>query len=266
MYTERDSIFESQNKGRSDPDGQTPFGRALQELGMELILARSPQAKGRVEPFFETAHDRWVKELRLAKVASRDQANALLDRRLVPEFNRRFTVAAARTVDAHRPLGPGHNLAAILGVQYQRVVQNDYSVRFQNRIYRVGKPIYPGLRGGRVVSELRLDGTMAVRFRDRYLNYGEVVAGSCAGGPAPRPPELNALAADAREEEAGRTAETRVRPAGVQPTVGRSGRTPTPPTILHLPPRGGQLKRAAVHPVDHTHFFDADLDTLHQCG
>jgi transposase len=251
LYTDRDSIFEFQSKGRSDPDGQTQFGRALQELGIELILARSPQAKGRVERFFETAQDRWVKELRLAKVTSRDQANALLDRRLIPEFNRRFAVAAARAVDAHRPLGPGHNLAAILSVQYQRVVQNDYTVRFQNRIYQVGKPIYPGLRGGRVVIELRLDGSMALRFRDRYLNYREAVAGGCAGGSAPRPPEFNALAADASEEEGGRTAQASVRPAGVQPTAGRSGRTPAEP----YPPDGvaedsqkGPRRPAADHP------------------
>jgi hypothetical protein len=114
----------------------------------------------------------------------------LLDRRRVREFNRRFAVAAARAVDAYRPMGPGHNLAAIRRVQYERVVQNDYTVRFQNRIDQVGKPIYPGLRGGRVVIELRLDRIMPVRFRDRYLNYGEAVASGCAGHSAPRPRSL----------------------------------------------------------------------------
>ena len=66
LYTDRDSIFEYQSKGRGDPDGVTQFGRALEELGIGLILARSPQAKGRVERFFDTAQDRWVKEMRLA--------------------------------------------------------------------------------------------------------------------------------------------------------------------------------------------------------
>jgi transposase len=197
LYTDRDSIFEYQDKGRGDPSGLTQFGRALQELGIELILARSPQAKGRVERFFETAQDRWVKELRLAQVATRAQANALAERRLVPEFNRRFAVAPAQAVDAHRPLGPGHHLAAILSMQYQRVVTNDYTVRFRNRLYQVGKPVYPGLRGGRVVIELRLDGTMALRFGGRYLKYEEVAAGPGPGGSAPRPPEFSALAADA---------------------------------------------------------------------
>src|SRR3984957_14090752 len=75
LYTDRDSIFEYQSKGRGDPEGLTQFGRALQELDIRLILARSPQAKGRVERFFETAQDRWVKEMRLAKVKTRQQAN-----------------------------------------------------------------------------------------------------------------------------------------------------------------------------------------------
>jgi hypothetical protein len=59
----------------------------LQELGIDLILARSPQAKGRVERFFETAQDRWVKEMRLADVRSRAQANALAQAQLIPQFN-----------------------------------------------------------------------------------------------------------------------------------------------------------------------------------
>jgi transposase len=251
LYTDRDSIFESQSKGRGDPNGLTQFGRALQELGIDLILARSPQAKGRVERFFETAQDRWVKELRLAKVTTRRQANELVDRRLVPEFNRRFAVAPAQAVDAHRPLGLDHHLAAILSVQCQRVIQNDYTMRFQNRLYQVGKPVYPGLRGGRVIIELRLDGTMAVRFGGRYLKYHEVVPGAAAGGSAPRPPEFSASTADAREEETGRAPGGRARPGGVQPADGRSGRTPAEP----YPPDGatedsqkGPWRPAADHP------------------
>jgi hypothetical protein len=176
LYTDRDSIFEYQSKGRGDPDGLTQFGRALQELGIELILAHSPPAKGRGERFFETAQDRWVKELRLAQVTSRAQANALARRRLIPEFNRRFTVTAASAKDAHRPLERTHHLAAILRMQHERVVTNDYVVRFENRIYQVDKPIYPGLRQGRVVMELRLDETMAIRCGEQYLKFHEVTA------------------------------------------------------------------------------------------
>jgi Helix-turn-helix domain len=174
LYTDRDSIFEAHSKGRRDYAGQTQFGRALEELGIELIRAYSPQAKGRIERFFETAQDRWVKELRLARVATRAQANALVRQRLQPEFNRRFTVPAQDRRDAHRELGVGHNLAAILSVHEERVVTNDYTIRFANRCYQLAPPVWPGERGGKVVIELRLDGTMAIRYRGHYLRFQEV--------------------------------------------------------------------------------------------
>jgi hypothetical protein len=228
LYTDRHSIFEPQDKGRALPDAVTQFGRALQELGIDLICARSPQAKGRIERSFGTAQDRWVKELRLAGVASVEQANAVLTR-LLPGHNRRFAKAARETTDAHRPLGPGHDLAAILSIQTERVVSNDYTVRFQSRFYQLLPPVHPGQRGGRVVIEQRLDGRLAIRFRDKYLSYREVLPGGGAGGSAPRPPEFNARAADAREEKKGQASGKEARPCGVQPIGGRSGRTPAEP-------------------------------------
>jgi hypothetical protein len=176
VYTDRHSIFEPQDKGRALPDGVTQFGRALGELDVELIRAHSPQAKGRVERLFGTLQDRWVKELRLAGVRTLEGANALLTR-LVPEYNRRFTRVARRPTDAHRRLGPSHRLEAILSVQAERVVSNDYVVRFGGRFYQLLKPVYAGERGGRVVIERRLDGTLWVRFRGHYLNYREAAAG-----------------------------------------------------------------------------------------
>ncbi len=229
LYTDRHSIFEPQDKGRALPDAVTQFGRALQELGIDLICARSPQAKGRVERSFGTAQDRGVKELRLAGVTSVAAANAVLTR-LLPGHNRRFAPAAREATDAHRPLGPGHNLAAILSLHAERVVSNDYTVRFQSRLYQLLPPVYPGQRGGRVVIEQRLDGSLAIRFRDKYLSYREVPVGCGAGGSAPRPPEFNASAADAREAKKGQASGKEARPSGVQPVGGRSGRTPAEPS------------------------------------
>ena len=190
FYSDRHSIFEPQDKGRALPDAETQFGRALRELGIELIRAHSPQAKGRIERSFGTAQDRWVKELRLAKVTTLAGANEVLER-LLPAHNRRFSKPAPQPDDAHRPLGPGHDLAAILSIQEQRVVANDYTIRFQNRFYQLLKPVYPGQRGGKVVIELRLDGTMAIRFREKYLKYREVA----------RSPQTSAAAGDASGQE-----------------------------------------------------------------
>jgi hypothetical protein len=245
LYTDRHSIFEPQDKGRALPDAETQFGRALRELGIELIRARSPQAKGRVERSFGTAQDRWVKELRLAGVTTLAGANAVLVR-LLPTHNRRFARAAASPADAHRPLGPGHDLAAILSLQEQRVVANDYTVRFRNRFYQLLPPVYPGQRGGTVVIEQRLDGRLAIRFRDRYLKYRELSAGRGPGGAAPRPPEFTALPADASGEEEGRGPDEGPPASGVQPTGGRSGRTPAEP----YPPAGagGDTRKEPYRP------------------
>ncbi len=108
--------------------------------------------------------------------------------------NRRFRTPARQPGDAHRPLGPGHDLEAILSIQEQRVVANDDAICFRNRFYQLLPPVWPGERGGRVVMELRLDGTMAIRFRGRFRKYAEVSAE--ANG------EFSAWAADASGEEA----------------------------------------------------------------
>jgi hypothetical protein len=204
VYTDRHSIFEPQDKGRAvpDPDARTQFGRALAELDVELIRAHSPQAKGRVERSFGTAQDRWVKELRLAKAKTCEEANAVLAA-VVPEHNRRFAKAPRRPTDGHRRLGPGHRLEAILSIQTERVVSNDYVVRLSNRHYQLLPPVYPGERGGRVVIEERRDGTLAIRFGQRYLPF-EALTGEPPTKPVePEPTPAKAIPTRAKESTAG---------------------------------------------------------------
>jgi transposase len=236
LYTDRHGIFEAHKKGQIDYDGQTQFSRALAELDIDLIKARSPQAKGRVERSFGTAQDRWVKELRLAKATTVTQANAVLER-LLPEHNRRFSVPPAQAADAHGVVGSGHRLAAILSIQEQRVVANDYTIRFENRLYQLHKPIYPGQRGGKVIIELRLDGTMALRFAGHYLNYREISV----------PTAVSHNGAAKKDGASSSVAPS----SGVKPTNGRSGRTPAEP----YPPVGedkttvrGPYRPPADHP------------------
>jgi DNA-binding MarR family transcriptional regulator len=241
LYTDRDSIFQATSQGRPDYSGQTQFGRALRELDIDRITAYSPQAKGRVERFFGTAQDRWVKELRLAGVKTRAEANAVLRSKLLPQFNRRFTVAPARRRNAHRDLGPEHSLSAILSVQHTRSVDNDYTVRFRNRCFQLHRPAWPGLRRGKVVLEERLNGRLWIRFGDRYLSFHEIplrpmtsVSHDVLGGSAPQTPRsLTHLRPTPVGKDKDRAAET-ARSSGVQPTVRRSGRTPAEP----YPPNG----------------------------
>jgi len=188
FYTDQAGLFKVNRAANPDEQrrGQEPLtqvGRALEELDIEWIPAHSPQAKGRVERCFGTLQDRLVKGLRLAGACTLEQANAYLEREFLPEWEGRFTVAPANPTDAHRPLGREHELAAILSVVEARVVTNDYTLRYQGKIYQIARAdIGGGLRGAKVRVEKRLDGTVAVRFRGRYRRV------SVCGPPAkPKP-------------------------------------------------------------------------------
>jgi len=175
FYTDKAGLFkvnrtptrEEQLRGQ---EPRTQIGRALEELRIEWIPAHSPQAKGRVERCFGTLQDRLVKGLRLAGACTLEQANAYLEQEFLAEWEGRFTVLPAHPRDAHRPLGREHPLAAILSVVEERVVTNDYTLQFEKQRYQIARvDIRGGLRGARVRVEKRLDGTVAVRFRERYL-------------------------------------------------------------------------------------------------
>ena len=185
MYVDGDSIFRSQDHHPEDPQPMlTQFGRALQELGIKLIQAGSPQAKGRVERFNGTAQDRLVKELRLAGASTLAEANRVLEKVFLPWFHRCCTVAPQSPNDAHRPLHPSLNLKAILSIQHKRRVSNDYTIRLDNQHYQLLPPPVPGLRGGRVTVEKRLDWSLHLRFKGQYLRY-EMLGPAKAPGAEP---------------------------------------------------------------------------------
>jgi len=175
FYTDKHSLFTVNSPRREAddeawPEAWTQIGRALKELETGWIAAHSPQAKGRIERFFGTTQDRLVKGLRKAGVHTLAEANAYLQQEYLPMWNRRFTVEAENATDAHRPLRAEHNLAAILCHVEERVVANDYTIRYNSRIYQITRAeIRPGLRGATVRVEERRDQTLGVRFRDRYL-------------------------------------------------------------------------------------------------
>src|SRR5207249_4744480 len=179
FYTDKSSLF-TVNAPRPEAADEaveeelTQIGRALRELGIGWIAAHSPQAKGRIERFFGTAQDRLVKGLRLAKAASFEEANTYLEQEYLPLWNRSFTVVAANPTDAHRRLSGEHDLPAILSHVEERVVTPDYTIRYRGKIDQIGRrDIRAGLRGGRVRVEQRLDGTLAVKFREHYVRSAE---------------------------------------------------------------------------------------------
>ena len=237
MYVDRDSIFRAEDKHPYDPRGVlTQFSRALDQLEIELILAYSPQAKGRIERFFHTAQDRLVKELRLAGATTIEQANEVLDKKFLPVFNRRFTVKPTSGNNAHRPLHPSMKLAAILSIHQRRTVTNDYTIRLDNRLHQLLPPAWPQLRGGKVIIENRLDGSLHIRFQKRYLKYKACELAKASGALPPNPRSLSpsGITADG-EKPKGCTAEA-AQPSAVYPAAGCSGRTPAEP----YPPDGAE--------------------------
>ncbi len=191
-YTDKAALFQTAVKTKRDESRAgkdrielppTQIGRALQELGITWIPAHSPQAKGRVERGFLTAQDRLVKEMRVAEVTTREQANRYLETEFLPWVNATLAVAPAHADDAHRPLEKHHDLAAILSHVEGRQVNNDYTIQVDTKIYQIArKDVRTGLRGGTVRVEKRRDGSVAVRFSDRYVRITE-----CAQRPKVAP-------------------------------------------------------------------------------
>jgi DNA-binding Lrp family transcriptional regulator len=179
FYTDKSSLFTVNRPQPEAADEEvkeelTQIGRALRELGIGWIAAHSPQAKGRIERFFGTAQDRLIKGLRLAGARTLEEANRYLEKEYLPEWEQNFTVVARNARDAHRRLGAEQDLAAILSHVEERVVTPDYTIRYQGKIYQIGRSdIRAGLRGGRVRVEQRLDGSLGVKFRQKYVSVTE---------------------------------------------------------------------------------------------
>lgn len=180
FYTDKASLFHTADKRKRDEPGvekdpvempPTQIGRALRELGITWIAAHSPQAKGRVERNFGTAQDRLVKGMRVAGVNTIEQANEYLQEDYLAWWERELTLEPDNPDDAHRPLEKSHHLAASLSHVEMREVRNDYTLRFDNQLYQIEREsIVVGLRGADVRVEKRLDGSMAVRYQQRYLS------------------------------------------------------------------------------------------------
>jgi hypothetical protein len=191
IYADRHSLWVAQvgKAGEKEERGTTQLRRALKELRIDFIPARSPQAKGRVERLFGTLQDRLVKEMRLNKIDNIEDANRFLAEEYLACHNRRFRCEPASRANAHRRLTKGFDLNIILSRHDERRVANDYTIRWNNRIFQIGKPAYPGLRGGRVTVVAAHDGSIQLMFGAKKLNWTEISrpAASPTGKPTPPP-------------------------------------------------------------------------------
>lgn len=180
LYVDRDSIYRSDRAATVDEElaGREPltqFGRAMDRLGVTLIKAHSPQAKGRVERKNRTFQDRLPKELRLAGISTIEAANRFLDETFLPELNRRDAVAARDKADAHRRLPRGTKLAEVLCFEEERSVGQDWCVRYQSRWLQIDRTHAPlALAGKAVTVRERLDGMIGLLHEGRPLRWTEL--------------------------------------------------------------------------------------------
>ena len=188
LYTDHHSTYRGKGAptvadelaGRTRPQSQ--FERAVAELGVTVLHAHSPQAKGRVERLFRTFQDRLIKELRLADIRTIAAANTFLETYL-PRYNQRFRVVPAAAADLHRPCPGSTRLAQALCLKTSRTVQPDGTVVSARQWFQVDEPRYPK----RVVLEEHLDGSRHLTVEGRRLRY-HLLPARPARAAAPRQP------------------------------------------------------------------------------
>ena len=189
VYLDKHSTYKSQRKLTMEEElagvrvPLSQFERALKELGVAVIHAHSPQAKGRIERLFGTLQDRLVKEMRLRGIATKEAANAFLQEYL-PQYNRRFGVTPLNPTDVHLRPGRDINLDRYLCLKTNRTVRNDNTVAHNGRLYQIKEMVM----SRKVTVEERLDGSLhMVSPQGENLKYQKIVERPPQAAPPERP-------------------------------------------------------------------------------
>jgi hypothetical protein len=171
FYSDKHGIFRVNLPSAGSGDALTQFGRAMQELDIQIICANTPQAKGRVERVNQTLQDRLVKEMRLRRISSVEEGNAYL-----PEFmhdlNQRFAVEPRSDVNAHRPLTAKDDLARILTWQEPRTLSKNLTIQFEKVVYQIQtpRPTY-SMRQALVTVSKDAQQNITIRYKGKSLPY-----------------------------------------------------------------------------------------------
>jgi len=175
IYLDRFSSYKINHKSAEDnKDLITQFQRAAKEIGMNLITAYSPEAKGRVERVFETLQDRLVKELRLKNISTIEEANKFLNKEFIDKFNAKFAVIPALKSNLHQSVKSlkEEKLLQIFSIQNKRRVNNDYTILFKNQFFQLKEEQPTGVfKKDWVQVEEHLDKSIKIDLKGKYLNY-----------------------------------------------------------------------------------------------
>ncbi|MCK4262315.1 ISNCY family transposase, partial [bacterium] len=177
IYLDKHSTYKSPKKQTIEEQlrNEVPlsqFERAAKELGIIIIHANSCQAKGRVERGFKTHQDRLIKEMRLAGIKTKDEANEFLGTYYLAKHNKKFSISPAKEANGHRKAPGKKELKRILCIQTKRHLGNDAVIRHDNKFYQIED--IPRRRIKAVMVEDRLDGSMHVRNNGSYFKYREI--------------------------------------------------------------------------------------------
>ena len=190
LYTDWKNVYVRQPTEEERLTGAEPltqFGRMCAQLGIRIIPASSPQAKGRIERNHGTHQDRLVKKLRRRGIDDAAAANAFLQAEYWPEHNRRFAQLPAAADDFHVTVPRGVRLATVFRLEEKRTVSNDWVVRYDNRLFQLERQSHhPPARSTVVVAE-DVEGRIEIRYRDRVMRWSEIPPGIAAAKPVATP-------------------------------------------------------------------------------
>jgi hypothetical protein len=180
LYTDWKNVYVREPSGQERMRGEEPltqFGRMCSKLGIEIIAASSPQAKGRVERNHGTHQDRLVKKLRLQKIASLEKADRYLEEKYCGEHNARFAVRAAARQDFHLPSPGARQLEKTFRLERERALSNDWVVRDENHFYQVeGQSLHHAPAKSKVTVCEWEDGRIEIHYRGQKLGWSEIAA------------------------------------------------------------------------------------------
>jgi transposase-like protein len=177
LYTDKKSVYITLREATieeqlADEVPLTAFGKACHKLGIEIIRAHSPQAKGRVERSNGTYQDRLVKELALRRITTCATTDALLKNSFCDALNEKFAQPPLEKNDYHRPLPKGLKLEDVFCFEELRKVQNDWCIRHKNRHYQILKDNRPLPKPkDKILVRTRLDGSTHLLYKDKALNF-----------------------------------------------------------------------------------------------
>jgi transposase len=190
LYTDWKNVYVREPNARERLSGEVPrtqFGAMCDRLGIRIIAASSPQAKGRVERNHGTHQDRLIKKLRRKKIRTHEAVNEFLEKEYLPEHNQRFARAAESGEDYHRRAPGKAALDEVFRLETQRTLGNDWVVRHNSRLYQVTRQSrYAPALSKVVVCEWE-DGRLEIRYRGKRLGYEEIAERPAMPMPAPKP-------------------------------------------------------------------------------